>query len=72
MNYLILVAYLSMIFSCTTNPFWQDGERGFPAISGIATAEQNEFNTPIFVWIKELDISSYTQDGGQFSIPIQI
>ena len=71
MNYLILVAYLSMIFSCTSNPFWQDGQRGFPSISGIATAEQNEFNTPIFVWIKELDISSYTQDGGQFSIPIQ-
>ena len=54
MNYLLLVAYLSMIFSCTSNPFWQDGERGFPAISGIATAEQNEFNAPIFVWIKEL------------------
>ncbi|MAI86411.1 MAG: hypothetical protein CMF99_04520 [Candidatus Marinimicrobia bacterium] len=71
MNYFLLVAYLSMIFSCTSNPFWQDGERGFPAISGIATAEQNEFNTPIFVWIKELNISSYTQEGGQFSIPIQ-
>ena len=71
MNYLLLGFYVSFIFSCTSNPIWKDGERDFPAISGIATAELNEFNTPIFVWIKELNISSYTQEGGQFSIPIQ-
>ena len=61
MNYLLLGAYVIMIFSCTSNPFWQDGERDFPAISGIANAEQNELNIPIFVWVKELNISSYTQ-----------
>jgi len=71
MNYLFLGFCLSIISSCTSNPFWQDGERSFPTISGIAIAEQNEQNIPIFVWIKELNISSYTKEGGQFSIPIR-
>tara|TARA_A100000164_G_scaffold334605_1_gene325975 strand:+ start:720 stop:1583 length:864 start_codon:yes stop_codon:yes gene_type:complete len=71
MKNLLLGFYLSLIFSCTSNPFWQNGERDFPSISGIATAEQNELNIPIFVWIKELNISSYTQEEGQFSIPIR-
>ena len=71
MNYLLLGFCVSIIFSCTSNPLWQDGERGFSTISGTVTAEHNELNTPIFVWIKELNISSYTQEGGQFSIPIR-
>jgi len=69
MNYLLLGFYLSFIFSCTSNPFWQDGERDFPTIRGTATAEQNELNIPIFVWIRELNIFAYTEEGGQFSIP---
>ena len=69
MNYLLLGFYLSFIFSCTSNPFWQDGERDFPTIRGTATAEQNELNIPIFLWIRELNIFAYTEEGGQFSIP---
>ena len=57
-------------FSCVSNPFWQDTERNEIRISGNATAEENELNASIFVWIKELNVFTYTLADGDFVIPL--
>ena len=70
MKYFPIVFCLMVAFSCVSNPFWQDTERNEIRISGNATAEENELNASIFVWIKELNVFTYTLSDGDFVIPL--
>ena len=70
MNYFHIIFCLVIVYSCTSNPFWEDKETNEPSISGNVTAEENELNIPIFVWVKELNVFTYTQVDGDFVIPL--
>ena len=65
-----IIALFFFFCGCTSNPFWEDSPTKKVNISGVVVAENRASNTPVYIWIEDLDVSNYTDTTGSFSIDI--
>ena len=65
-----IIILFFFFYGCTSNPFWEDPPTKKVNISGVVVAEDRSSNTPIYIWIEDLDVSNYTDATGSFSIDI--
>jgi len=65
------LALLSMlVYSCTTNPFWDDEHQPKMTISGTVIAENNQSEIPVTVWMETFDKLTTTDSLGNFQFII--
>ena len=55
-------------YSCTSNPFWDDGTKLEENVSGKIIPENMISNTRTFVWLEGHNIHTYTNGEGEFKI----
>jgi len=65
-----IVFLLISLFSCTSNPFWDDSGTIEMKITGKVITENNQTNVPVSVWLETFDLYTTTDSVGYFSISI--
>ena len=68
---ILFLFILKLLLSCTSNPFWDDPGTVELVLSGNISAENNNMNVPISVYLETFDIYTRTDQDGDFSITIQ-
>ena len=68
MNKYLIFFVLLFCYGCTSNPFWEDSPSKKINIQGYINTQSNVFDVPAFVFVEDLNISSYTDTSGFFSI----
>ena len=66
----IIVFLLISLFSCTSNPFWDDSGTIEVKITGKVLTENNQTNVPVSVWLETFDLYTTTDSVGYFSFSI--
>jgi len=66
----IIVFLLISLFSCTSNPFWDDSGTIEMKITGKVLTENNQTNVPVSVWLETFDLYTTTDSVGYFSFSI--
>ncbi|MEA1986270.1 MAG: hypothetical protein U9N76_02120 [Candidatus Marinimicrobia bacterium] len=57
--------------SCTSNPFWDNNDIKEKSITGkIILSDNSDSKDGIFVWLEGFDLSTYTDENGNFKIII--
>ena len=64
------ILFFTVLFSCTSNPFWEDNPSKKITIQGNVMAESKVSDIPIFVFIEGLNVYSQTDTSGFFSIEL--
>ena len=62
---------LCVLFSCTSNPFWNDSSISELVLLGNVSAENKVTNVPISIWVETFDLYSIANEDGSFSIPLR-
>ena len=62
--------FLFLMFSCTTNPFWDDPFTKIMRLTGTVHPEDNLTNTPAYVWLEGLELDTVTNGNKEFLIEI--
>ena len=65
-----IIFLLISLFSCTSNPFWDDSGTIEMKITGKVITENNQTNVPVSVWLETFDLYTTTDSVGYFSISI--
>ncbi len=65
-----IISLLILLFSCTSNPFWDDSGTIEMKITGKVLTENNQTNVPVSVWLETFDLYTTTDSVGYFSISI--
>jgi len=65
-----IIFLLISLFSCTSNPFWDDSRTVEMKITGKVITENNQTNVPVSVWLETFDLYTTTDSVGYFSISI--
>jgi len=65
-----IVFLLISLFSCTSNPFWDNSGTIEMKITGKVITENNQTNVPVSVWLETFDLYTTTDSVGYFSISI--
>jgi hypothetical protein len=68
MNKYLIFFVLILCYSCTSNPFWEDSPSKKINIQGYINTQNSVSNVPTFVFVENLNISTYTDTSGFFSI----
>ena len=66
----IIIFLLISLFSCTSNPFWDDSGTIEMKITGKVLTENNQTNVPVSVWLETFDLYTTTDSVGDFSFSI--
>ena len=66
----IIVFLLISLFSCTSNPFWDDSGTIEMKITGKVLTENNQTNIPVSVWLETFDLYTTSDPDGNFSFSI--
>jgi hypothetical protein len=69
-NKCLIFSVLIIYSGCTSNPFWEDSPSKKINIQGYVNAQSSVSKVPIFVFVDNLNISTYTDTSGFFSIDI--
>ena len=64
------ILFYCLISGCTSNPFWNDNVTSKLNISGKVIAKNKIADTPVYVWVENIDISTVADTAGNFSIDI--
>ena len=64
------ILFYCLVSGCTSNPFWNDNVTSKLNISGKVIAKNKIANTPVYVWVENIDISTVVDAAGNFSIDI--
>ena len=62
---------LCVLFSCTSNPLWNDPRTIELVLSGNVVAENRVTDVPISIWVETFDFYSVANEDGSFSIPLK-
>jgi len=65
-----IIFLLISLFSCTSNPFWDDSSTVEMKITGKVLTENNQTNVPVSVWLETFDLYTTSDSGGYFSFSI--
>tara|TARA_B100001250_G_scaffold411280_1_gene439583 strand:- start:984 stop:1856 length:873 start_codon:yes stop_codon:yes gene_type:complete len=65
-----IIFILASLFSCTSNPFWDDSSIIEMKITGRALTDNNQTNVPVSVWLETFDLYTTTDSIGYFSFSI--
>ncbi|MDG1223137.1 MAG: hypothetical protein P8O00_01085 [Candidatus Marinimicrobia bacterium] len=68
MNKYLIFFILILFSSCTSNPFWEDSASKKINIQGHIDTQSGVSDVPAFVFVENLNISTYTDISGFFSI----
>ena len=68
MNKYLIFFILILFSSCTSNPFWEDSASKKINIQGHIDTQSGVSDVPAFVFVENLNISTYTDTSGFFSI----
>ena len=68
MNKYLIFFILILFSSCTSNPFWEDSASKKINIQGYIDTQSRVSDVPAFVFVENLNISTYTDTSGFFSI----
>ena len=68
MNKYLIFFILILFSSCTSNPFWEDSASKKINIQGYIHTQSGVSDVPAFVFVENLNISTYTDTSGFFSI----
>jgi len=65
-----IIFLLASLFSCTSNPFWDDSGIMEMKITGEVLTENNQTNVPVSIWLETFDLYTTTDSIGSFSFSI--
>ena len=68
MNKYLIFFVLILCYGCTSNPFWEDSPSKKINIQGYIDTQSSVSDVPTFVFVEDLNISTYTDTSGFFSI----
>ena len=66
----LIVLVFTVLISCTSNPFWEDNPSKKITIQGNVVAESRISNTPVFVFVENLNVFSRADTSGFYSIDL--
>ena len=61
---------LLLLFGCTSNPFWEDKPSKKIKIEGYVFANERVSDASVFVYVDELNVFTYADSSGYFSIDL--
>ena len=61
---------LFFLVGCTSNPFWEDKPSKKVKIEGYVFANERVSDASVFVYVEELNVFTYTDSSGYFSIDL--
>jgi len=65
-----ILFFLISLFSCTSNPFWDDSGTLEMKITGKVITANNQTNVPVSVWLETFDLYTTSDPDGNFSFSI--
>ena len=61
---------LFFLVGCTSNPFWEDKPSKKVKIEGYVFANERVSDASVFVYVEELNVFTYADSSGYFSIDL--